>query len=696
MRKDIEKILYTEPMILTRPGWTYHPPVTDENGKLRLGFPEHEAFIEINKKFYDAGVRVCLSNLPVGWIDEDEYIFDSMDETLEKLFKAVPNALYIPRLRLDPPFKWLEKHPEEVCVFEDGPRDTSEIAKLVKKGCVNNTYNMDVPPQANGLQPLRLEEPIGLQSFSSKLWVKDACKALEATINHILNGPYAKHFIGFHICFGGTCELLHWGNGGSKIGDFSVKHTHDFFDWALSKYGSLEALKNTWDLPNLTRENAFVPPASWRKAQSTTPQSAFKMDGKGFMHRDYELFHSQMIVDAFLELAKVSKKLAPDLAVGMFYGYECYGHEHMDRILSSPYVDYISAPKPYFDPQPGGKGGSGPRVASVMHKKLFIEEIDNRVHTAYDPRKFASHINTVPAQNITESANVLWREICKLEQVNANWWWMDQGDAKHRWYADDELMHIVAEQAKVHKALKENKAKSISEVFCISDTNANYYGGIKVPMRTQLLYTGIPHDEYRMSDIDEIDLSNCKLLIFYNPQLLTKQKLEQIQKRISKDCQIIFSNLPGVCNPDFCLERVFELTGMKVSYNPDPDAPAPIFTIDHGADKIIYKDTYGVRIAKKENITLILNADITPALLTDIIKSCGVKSIIPQTGVVHGNSKILGVFSTKESGIEGTVSLPQKTDWFEWFTKTEYKCTDAAYISINPKEARVFIAKDLL
>ena len=54
MHKDIEKIIYNEPMILTRPGWTYHPPVTDENGKLRLGFPEHEAFIEINKKFYDA------------------------------------------------------------------------------------------------------------------------------------------------------------------------------------------------------------------------------------------------------------------------------------------------------------------------------------------------------------------------------------------------------------------------------------------------------------------------------------------------------------------------------------------------------------------------------------------------------------------------------------------------------------------
>jgi len=99
MRKDIETIIREEPMLLTRPGWTYHPPTLDENGKLKLGFPNHEAFIEINKRFFDVGVRVFLSNLPVGWIDEDTYLFDSMDETMEKLFSAIPDALYIPRLR---------------------------------------------------------------------------------------------------------------------------------------------------------------------------------------------------------------------------------------------------------------------------------------------------------------------------------------------------------------------------------------------------------------------------------------------------------------------------------------------------------------------------------------------------------------------------------------------------------------------
>ena len=109
MRTDIETMIRNELMALTRVGWTYHPPVFDDEGKFRLGFPDYEANLKINKRFYDAGVRIFLSNLPLGWVDEDKYCFDSMDETLGKLFSVVPDAYYIPRLRLDPPFAWMKK-----------------------------------------------------------------------------------------------------------------------------------------------------------------------------------------------------------------------------------------------------------------------------------------------------------------------------------------------------------------------------------------------------------------------------------------------------------------------------------------------------------------------------------------------------------------------------------------------------------
>jgi len=696
MRKDIEKMIKTELMALTRPGWSYHPPVYDEQGKFRLGFPDYEAYTRVNKRFYDAGVRIFLSNLAAGWVDEDTYDFNTMDETLDKIFAATPDAYYIPRLRLDTPFAWMEKHPDEVCVFSDGPRDPDEVRELVKQGRVNTTYDMTKPPQPNGLQPVRLDDPIGLQSFSSKLWVRDACKALAAAINHLLSGPYAQRIIGFHICFGGTCELLHWGNGGAKLGDFSIKHTHDFFNWAEEKYGSLANLRQAWGTPELTLETAFVPMPCDRSFANDGPQAVYRQMGKAAMYRDYELFHSQSVIDAFLQLAKTTKELAPDLAVGVFYGYEQYGHEHLDQLLASPNVDYVSAPKPYFSPQPGGYGGSVPKVASIMSQKMFIEEVDNRPHTAWDPRKHAAHINVTPAADFEESANVLWRETCKLEQVNAGWWWMEQGDAQHLWYDDDGLMELVAQQAAVHKALREAPAEDICQVLLISDTAANYYGGIGVPLRKQLLYTGIPFHEYRMSDIHRLDLSKYKVLIFSQPMLMTKEQLESIKSKASPDCQLVFADLPGVCSDGFSLERVAELTGISVAYNESVPAPHCIFNPVSGADEVVCTDEKGPRIARRGNLWLMLDSEIDAERLLELMKIWGAETPVDGCAVVHGNSKLLGVFSTADKGLKCKVTLPQKTDWVEWFTQTEYSDADEVDIDIAPRKARVFIAKSLL
>jgi hypothetical protein len=238
------------------------------------------------------------------------------------LFAALPDALYIPRLRLDPPFAWMEKYPEEICVFEGESTDPEVIRELVKQGRVNNTYDMTAEPRPNGIQPLRLDEPIGLQSFSSKKWLRDAEKALEAVINHVMSGPHKDRFAGFHICFGGTCELLHWGNGGERIGDFSTKHTAAFYDWAIAKYGSHSALCEAWQTPDLTREGFSVPSASARFKKSKGLDGFYRTDSDGCRVRDYELFHSESLTDAFLTLAKKAKELCPELAVGAFYGYE--------------------------------------------------------------------------------------------------------------------------------------------------------------------------------------------------------------------------------------------------------------------------------------------------------------------------------------------------------------------------------------
>lgn len=687
MRADIARALREEGMMLLRAGWTYHPPVLDENGKFLLGFPEYDAFLGVAKRFFDAGARIFLTNLPVGWIDEGVCDFTSMDETLSRLFSALPEAYYIPRLRLDPPFSWMEKHPEELCVFEGEATDNESISAAVRLGRVNNTYDMTRPSNPNGLKPLRLDEPIGLQSFTSLLWLQDAEAALEKAILHLQDSPYANRIIGLHICFGGTCELLHWGNGGGRIGDFSIKHTEAFCRWALDKYGSYREIGRAWGREISSSFDVQVPPKAVRLEKPRDAEALYRMDGNGCYVRDYELFHSESVANAFLRLAKRAKTLAPSLAIGGFYGYEGYGHEHLDKMLSSPYVDYFSAPKPYADPSAGGRGGSVAKVGSFMHKKLWIEELDNRPHTAWDPRQYASHIDVSPAANLAESANVLWREVCKLEADGASWWWMDQGDAHHLWYDDDGLMQIIAEQIKVHKALRRKPAGDICRVALVSDTAANYYGGIRnaLPVRAQMLASGIPFRELRMSDLDTLDLSSYRLLIFTQPMRLTEQAICAVEARLSAGAQVLFTDLPCACEGAFFSpSRAEVILGAKIVENTsDFLAEAPI--------RLASREPF----CRNGNRWLCIDHTAFQSTLLRAASACGVVPYAPTGTVVHGNEALFGLFVMRDSGFSAEIRLPKKDDWFEWFTKTRYYGVDSLSLSLSQKEARVFFSRAL-
>lgn len=51
MREDIKKMLLEEAMILHRAGYTYHPPMLDENNKMRMVYSSRDPFIEIDARF---------------------------------------------------------------------------------------------------------------------------------------------------------------------------------------------------------------------------------------------------------------------------------------------------------------------------------------------------------------------------------------------------------------------------------------------------------------------------------------------------------------------------------------------------------------------------------------------------------------------------------------------------------------------
>jgi hypothetical protein len=80
------------------------------------------------------GIKLHTSILPSGWVGDDLYDYSNTDTILDMLFSTCPDIYYIPRVKLNTPLEWQQKHPEELCVYYGGPQSASEIARLINTG----------------------------------------------------------------------------------------------------------------------------------------------------------------------------------------------------------------------------------------------------------------------------------------------------------------------------------------------------------------------------------------------------------------------------------------------------------------------------------------------------------------------------------------------------------------------------------
>ncbi len=140
---------------------------------------------------------------------------------------------------------------------------------------------------------------------------------------------------------------------------------------------------------------------------------------------DYDLFMSDVNMDAMEHFGKIVKKETNGKPVGAFYGYflevarSTYtGYNGIERFMKSPWVDFIAAPK--------REGGGEMSVAqSINRSKLWMDELDNRTFLA----------NGVgieyKSSGLDETKAIMWREAAKNLSHGSSFWWMDLGGG---WY----------------------------------------------------------------------------------------------------------------------------------------------------------------------------------------------------------------------------------------------------------------------
>lgn len=544
------------------------------------GTKDWAAYRERRERLDEIGSMINTVPIPSGWVGIDRYDYEATDRYIEALLEGYPDRWLVPRIGIDPPLDWLRANPEEVCVYWNGPTDPEEIAAMVGTSYHDRSgWDGDKKPYP--------DQRISNQSFSSKLWVRDACTALGKLISHIEASPYGGQVLGYMFGFGNCGENMWWGDwrnqGDPRKGDFGISHKKHFYNWAVKKYGSLEALRRAWDMPGLTLENLTVPtpPERWSENGKDLRGVLLASDQRQV---DCNEFHSEACFDAIEALGKTVKETCGKPAGG-FYGYfqdetvGYAGHLATDRAMTTPYVDFYSSPKAYHYCLAGDPGASQAPGQSFARKKLWIEENDSRSHHALGCD--GDRAPKTPSDTVT----VFWREIYRALTFQQGFWWMDINGLNDDWYGDGEMVEMFRSQADFYKKWSPIPRKSIAQVLFVEDEascgHTTYISGpqrnLRLRLERELRLCGAPVDHLRIGDLFEIDLSQYKFIVFCHAFVMPPEKWEGIRKRIRPDAHVLWNYAAAMLSPDFDPENQKRVTGFYTGECPRRMQPEELY-----------------------------------------------------------------------------------------------------------------------
>ncbi len=661
------------------------------------------------------GSDINTMGLPAWWVGVDTYDFSGVDKFLDALLKDYPARYFVPRIKMDPPLDWLKENPKDVCVYYGGPTSEQEIAEMV-----GSKYH-----DRNGWDDGKTRNPypdqrIANQSFSSKKWVEDACKALSAFVEHLENGPYKDQTIGYMPAFGNCGECMWWGDwrnqGDPRKGDFGLNHKKYFYEWAVEKYGSEDALRKAWNMPSLTKENIPMPTPyeRWSEGGKNLRQVILADDQRQV---DCNEFHSKVCFDAIESFGKVIKEKSGKPA-GCFYGYfqdetvGYAGHLCIERALNTPYVDFYSSPKGYHYCLAGDPGSSQAPAQSFARKKLWIEENDCRSHLSPDVIR--------KSDNFDDTQTIFWREIYRALTFKQGFWWMDIDGIRDDWYGDKDMVEMFKAQADFYKKHAGQSRKNIAQVLFVEDEEScghtTYISGaqraLRLKLERELRLCGAVVDHLRVADMLEVDMSKYKFIVFCHAFVMPKEKWEKIRARINPNAYVLFNYCAGILDPSFSLENQKAVTGFNICETPNRMAHKdlykhiywhetraipqdyPLLSIVKEAGQQVLQTSPDGHVltasVKRDSGKNIFASDFTlrTSLLKNLLEEAGVEFLAPSYCAVHADEKLIGFFPRHDVCFEynfegewqnvitgerlsGKVTLPIRAKRFMIFEKVE-------------------------
>lgn len=517
--------------------------------------------------FAEQGIRlfqadVCLCHC---WTGPGQLDIAPTRREITGLLNACPEALVTLRLHVNPPYWWMKKNPDELVVYDDGPaEDQGETERLIT-GDMERTMRV---------------------SLASEVWLSEAGAILADYCRQLAETPEGRRVIGLQLACGAYGEWHYWGCGGNHEPDYGPAMTARFRRCLIEKYATDEALQCAWGEPGATIADAVIPGMQARR-QAT--------DG---VFRDPRLERAVIdslenmqgsVADAIIHFCRITKENWPrPLIAGTFYGYFFHigaraaigGHLEIERVLASPWVDYLSAPHSYYarNRETGGAAHSRGLLESVRtHGKLWLTEMDEH------PLGTEDHIGGDPERH-PETVARLRRCVLDPIQRGMGFWYYDHrivpnGDIhrKFGWWDHPTLLAEIRKHRGLYDEFSCRPFTPVADVALVFDTSAYYHTACH--WEPNVLHTasidglladvghaGVAYDCLYLFDVDRVDWSRYKAVVFANAYHLPAERRRSIKERIATDQRhLIWLYAPGYSDGNrIGADLITDITGVGV------------------------------------------------------------------------------------------------------------------------------------
>ena len=504
------------------------------------------------RNFCEAGIRLFQLDLFL----EHTHNLDIAKRQVQGVLAVCPDAAIVFRLHLNLPDSLLQRLSRELVAYEPGtpaqPFEPLRLSRLVQDDA--------------GL-PMRM-------SMASNLWRNFTENEIYEFCRDFSKTKEGERVIGIQVAAGVYGEWHQWGFIEHEA-DFSWPMTQYFRQWLKKKYrfSNKTALRKAWNDTTAAFHTAAIPTPEERKIEG----SLFRT--YNFKAADYYRCQHELVADNILRFCQRIKETWPrPILTGAFYGYffsmfnrqAAGGHLELQRVLASPWIDYLSGPQAYYPDDgydPGEPYRSRSLVRSItLHGKLWLDEYDQQPRRTFPVLNGKDNADNY-RRNVQENIAAIERNVLSPLTKGAGLWFYDFGPSGmnlHRGNEHDiqsgtigywdhpDYLRSIKRLKTLADSLLHCPWKSDADVLLVYDTEVFYHlkstKQDSCPISSQVVdwlplalsYAGVAWDAVHLDDLALLDPAQYKTVIFTNTWLLEEKDLTAIGQRWASDGRHLF------------------------------------------------------------------------------------------------------------------------------------------------------------